>query len=276
MEGTESLLKFVRVGGIPTALLLLLVTVFLGRVVQGFIATLGARFTGRRLLIHQLGTFARFLILIGGIMASALAVFRISNEMLLALAGTCAVAVGFAFKDLTSSIVAGVTILIDRPFQVGDRVTFGGYYGEISSIGLRSVRMVTLDDTLITIPNNKFLTDVVASGNAGALDMLVQIDFYIGIDQDLSRAKKIVRDAATSSRYAYLKKPWGIGISQVVHQGYYAIRLRAKVYVLDVQYEKALETDVTERALQGFRDAKVEPPAILYRDHHRAQVAAIA
>lgn len=46
--------------------------------------------------------------------------------MLAILGGTAAVAMGFAMKDLVASVVAGVMIMVDRPFQVGDRVSFGG------------------------------------------------------------------------------------------------------------------------------------------------------
>ncbi len=45
---------------------------------------------------------------------------------------------------------------------------------------------MTLDDTQVTIPNNKFLTDSVASGNAGSVEMMVQMDFFVGVDQDLA------------------------------------------------------------------------------------------
>jgi small-conductance mechanosensitive channel len=172
---------------------------------------------------------------------------------------------GFGFKDLAASLIAGIIILFDRPFQVGDRVTFAGYYGEVAAIGLRSVRLVTLDDNLVTIPNNKFLTDVAACANSGALDMLVQMDFYIGLDQDIAVAKQIVADAITASRYSYLEKPYTVLVNEVPLENHLAVRLRAKVYVLDVRYEKALETDVTERVLEAFRDADVRPPAILHR-----------
>ncbi|MEY3015220.1 MAG: potassium transporter KefA [Pseudomonadota bacterium] len=232
----------------------------------------GVRFTQWRLLLQQFGTMARFGIYIGAIAAAVPLAFKLSDQALLALGGTIAVTAGFAFKDLASSILAGITILIDRPFQVGDRVAFGGYYGEISSIGLRSVRLVTLDDNLVTIPNNKFLTDAVACGNAGALDMLIQMDFYIGVDQDVTRARQIVADALTTSRYAFLEKPWAVLVNSVVHQGYFAIRLRAKVYVLDLHYEKALETDVTLRVLDGLRQAGVAPPAMLHRSLGGASV----
>ena len=122
-----------------------------------------------------------------------------------------------------------------------------------------------VDDNVVTIPNNKFLTEAVSCSNAGDLDMLVQNDFYIAFDQDVARARRVVADAITTSRYTYLDKPWTVLVKQVVHQGYFSIRLRAKVYVLDIQYEKALETDVTMRVVEGFRELGIRPPTILER-----------
>lgn len=46
---------------------------------------------------------------------------------MLAAGGSIAVAVGLSLKDLAASVVAGLILLFDRPFQVGDRVTFWGH-----------------------------------------------------------------------------------------------------------------------------------------------------
>ena len=51
----------------------------------------------------------------------------------------------------------------------------------------------------------------------------------------------------------------------MIQDNYFAVRLRAKAYVLDVRFEKAFETDVTERVMEAFREAGVQPPAILHR-----------
>jgi len=241
------------------------VTWFVVRFVTGTFTALGRRFTSRRLLLNQLATLARFVLFLGGISAAIAVSVSLSREVLLAIGGTAAVTIGFALKDLTSSILAGVVIIFDRPFQVGDRVTFGGTYGEITSIGLRSVRLVTLDDNVVTIPNNKFLTEAVSSGNWGALDMLIQMDFFVGADQDVALAKRLAEEAITSSRFVFTGKPWVVLVNQVLHDGYFAVRLRLKAYVLDVKYEKAYESDVTERLLAAFRDEHVGPPALLHR-----------
>jgi small-conductance mechanosensitive channel len=264
MEGAE-ILRFFKPAGLPYAVVIIVVVVVVSRLLTNALVRLGERFADRRLLINQVGSFLRFALYILGGLGAATFVLDLSREVVIALGGTIAVAVGFALKDFVASIVAGLIVLVDRPFQVGDRVTFDGYYGEIRHIGLRSVRLITLDDTQVTIPNNKFLTETVASGNAGAVEMMIQMDFWTGIDQDVSLARRIVEEAMTASRYVDLERAWAVTVSQVLQESYLAVRLRAKGYVLDVRFEKAFESDVTERVLAGFREAGVRPPAILLR-----------
>jgi small-conductance mechanosensitive channel len=261
-----SWMDFFKPEGIPYAIVMILVMMALAKFVSRQSDVLGERFADRRLVIQQTGSFLRFLVYLLGLTATFFTIFEISEQMLLAIGGTVAVAAGFAMKDLVASIVAGVIILIDRPFQAGDRVTFAGYYGEITHIGLRSVRMMTLDDTQISIPNNLFLTQAVASGNAGAVDMMIQVDLYIGLDQDLEEARRLLSEVVTTSRYVNLNRAWSVMVREEIVENYLAIRLRAKAYVLDARLEKSFQGDITERALVAFRQAGIGPPAVLHRN----------
>jgi small-conductance mechanosensitive channel len=260
-----NIFQFLRPEGILPALLVLVVTWGLARGFAVVLERLGTRFTQHRLTLHQTKAVIRLILYLGGLAAATPLVFTLSDQALLGLGGALAVAVGISLRDLVASIIAGITILIDKPFQVGDRITYAGTYGEVIEIGLRTVRLVTLDDNVVTIPNNKFLTDIVASANAGQLDMMVQMDFFVGLDQDVARAKRIVGEALASSRFTYLRKPWTIVVSEVKENDVVAVRLRAKVYVLDVRYEKALETDVTERVVLALAQANIAGPAVLHR-----------
>lgn len=280
-ENLQNVLSFVRVGGLVTAGMILIVTWLFARVLTSTAQNLGARFTERRLLFSQVASFTRFALYFGGFLLAFLSAVELRQETVIALSGTAGVALGFAFKDLASSVLAGITILIDKPFQVGDRISVGGTYGDVSSIGLRSVRIVTLDDNLVTIPNSKFLTDAVSSGNAGELNMLVQMDFFIGADQDIDEAERIVQEAITSSRYTYLEKPWTVLVTQVREEGHFAIRVRGKAYVIDTSFEKAFESDVNRTVLKAFYARGIEPPAKLVRpvgggDHDGATLRVVS
>ena len=266
LQNLQSIVSLVRVGGLLTAGVVLVVTWLLARVVTSTLTQLGERLTERRLMLSQLASFLRFGIYFFGIFIAVLSAVELRQETVLALSGTAGVALGFAFKDLASSVLAGVTILIDRPFQVGDRIAVGDTYGDVASIGLRSVRIVTLDDNLVTIPNSKFLSDPVASGNAGELNMLVQLDFFIGLDQDTEQAVRLLEEILTASRYCYLEKPWTVLVNQVEHGDHFAVRLRAKAYVVDTKYEKVFGSDVTRAFLAALKDEGIGPPARLVRN----------
>lgn len=218
------------------------------------------QFPSRRFMILQFSTLLSFALYIAGSVALIVGVLRPPKEFLIAMGGSVAVAVGFALKDVAASMVSGLLLLFDRPFQVGDRVSFNDVYGEIVAISLRSVRLKTLDDNLVTIPNSRFITDVVASGNTGAMDMMVVTDFHLALDADLDKAQDLVRQVIVTSRYAYLKKPVTFAIEEVAVAQRLAIRLRAKAYVLDVLYEKAFQSDITARSSVLFREHGIARP----------------
>lgn len=256
----SSFLEQIAVGNVLQALMVLALVWVVVRLTTEFVGRLAARFPDRRLMLNQFASALRFLIWTVGLALAVLAL-DLSKEFMLTLTGAAAVTIGFALKDLAASVIAGVTIIIDRPFQVGDRVSFGGYYGDIKEIGLRSVRLVTLDDNLITIPNNKFLTELSSSGNAGALDMMVPCDFHVSVHEDLGRVRRMVEQCVVSNPYVYTGKPWTVVVSQVVFEHFMAFRVRAKAYVLDTRYEKLYESDLTERVHEAFQREGVKYPA---------------
>lgn len=181
-------LKLFEVWRIALLLGGIVILVFITGGLNRLAARVSERFPSHRLLFLQIVTTLDFCIYIFG---GALLIYislSPTKELLIALGGGAAVAIGLSLKDLVASLVAGLTLLFDRPFLVGDRVQFGNVYGEIKSIGLRSVKLVTLDDSLVTIPNARFISDVVSSGNAGALDMMIVIPFHIAVDADIEVA----------------------------------------------------------------------------------------
>lgn len=231
--------------------------------IQKLSQDLMSRLPAKRFLILQISTLISFTLYIAGTISLVVGVLQPPKEFMLAAGGSIAVALGFALKDVAASLVAGLLLLFDRPFRVGDRVSFNDVYGEIVSIGLRVVRLKTLDDNLVTIPNSRFITDVVASGNAGELDMMVVTDFHISLDADIKQAWDIVREVIVTSRYAYLKKPVEFAVEEVNIANRLGIRLRAKAYVLDVNYEKAFQSDVVMRVSALFIEKNIPRPALM-------------
>ncbi|MEL6177540.1 MAG: mechanosensitive ion channel family protein, partial [Myxococcota bacterium] len=128
---------------------------------------------------------------------------------------------------------------------------------------LRTVKINTLDDDVVSIPNNKFLTDAVSSSNAGELDMMIVLDFHVGVTADHELARQLVFEAAATSRYAFLKKPILVTVEDVSVGGIYATQIRARFYVADTRYELEIRSDVASRVKQAFHDHGVHPPNLL-------------
>ncbi|RYE75058.1 MAG: mechanosensitive ion channel [Myxococcales bacterium] len=259
------LAEFIRWGGVAASLPIIIGAVFLIRVVENAGDRLSTRFSNRRPTIQKVQTTASFLLYIVAFALTLGLSVRLDPTALAVIGGSLAVAVGFALRDLVASFIAGITIMFDRPFQVGDRVAYGGEYGDILKIGLRSVRMSTLDQNIITIPNNKIFTDVTSSSNYGALEMQVAMDFYIGVDQDARLAAELIREACLTSPYIFLDQPIPVLARQVIVQNYVAFHLKARPSVFDCKYEKNFETDVHFRVLEAFREHGIQPPAVLHR-----------
>jgi small-conductance mechanosensitive channel len=231
------------------------------KVIRRVCEMLMASIPARRFMILQLATLFTFVWYFVGTYWVITGIIQPPKEMVLALGGSAAVAIGIALKDVVASIIAGVILLFDRPFQVGDRVSFNDTYGEIVSIGLRSVRLNTLDDNLVTIPNSRFITEMVASGNAGALDMMVVCDFHLSLDADIELAQSLIHEVVVTSRFAYLKKPVNFVLNEVVIAERLALQIKVKAYVIDVHYEKAFQSDIVKRVSKLFIENNIARPS---------------
>lgn len=78
---------------------------------------------------------------------------------LLAGLGVGGLAFALAAKDTVANLFGGLTILLDKPFKIGDRISVKGFDGNVQEIGIRSTRIRTLDGRVVTIPNADFASD---------------------------------------------------------------------------------------------------------------------
>jgi small-conductance mechanosensitive channel len=176
---------------------------------------------------------------------------------LLTLLASAGVAIGFASQDILKNIFGGIMILFDRPFQVGDKVEIGKYYGEVTDIGLRTVRLVTPDDSVVTVPNSEVMNTSVSNSNYGESNCQVVAEFYLPVDCDLQKIKNAALKAAAVSRYVYLKKPISVIFLNEHEMGETYIKMRLKAYVLDVRYEFKFKSDMSETVLKALQKFKI-------------------
>ncbi len=114
---------------------------------------------------------------------------------LIAGVGIGGIAMAMAAKDFVANIFGGITVLIDKPFRVGDRVKVSGIDGNVIEIGIRSTRIRTLEGRTVTIPNNQFTNSVVENVTAEpSRKVSIQLGLtYDATPEDIQKALVILK-----------------------------------------------------------------------------------
>jgi len=207
---------------------------------------LAGKFTRYRLFISSAYPMLRLFIWVGAIAFVVFAIFSPPFNTIIAISASAGLAIGLGAQDLIKNIIAGILILLDRPFRVGDMIQVGDHYGEVRNIGLRSIRVQTFDDSTVSLPNSMVLSEAVSNSNAGAIDEMVVVEFHLPACTDIQQVKELAREAAACSPYVYLKKPIAVIIDDRFDRTFLT-RLKIKAYVLDIRLERLLASDISER-----------------------------
>ncbi len=238
------------------ALLALLIVIV--KILDKISAIIIKKYPKKRMYIFQWIPALSFTIYFFGIAIGAYLIFTPSHDILLWFIASTIIATAFAFKDILASIIAGIILLIDKPFQVGDRITFDGAYGEITSIGLRSVKLLTLDESIVTIPNNRFINDVVSSSSAGQLGIMTTVDVHVSINENLDTAQGILEKVARKSPYLEKESVPTIVVKEVLGMnGVISAVMTVKCIIKDARKEKAFQTEFLMDVNREFINQKI-------------------
>ncbi len=118
------------------------------------------------MMIPMVRKSLRICVIVWGIMLIADNVFDQDIGAWLAGVGIAGLAVSLAAQDSLKNLFGSVTILLDKPFKVGDRIVYKGYDGPVEDIGFRSTKVRTLSGNLVTIPNSNIVNDPVENISA--------------------------------------------------------------------------------------------------------------
>ncbi|WP_205461744.1 mechanosensitive ion channel family protein [Mangrovibacterium lignilyticum] len=181
---------------------------------------------------------------------------------LIAFGASIGVAVGFAAQDLLKNIFGGFVILIDRPFKVGDKIEVGSVYGEVLDMSLRSTRIQTADDSLVTLPNGELLNQPISNSNSGESNCQVVAEIYLPITIDTDKVRKVATEAAQTSRFIYLAKPIAVLFFNEIKHDKLCYKMRLKAYVMDIRYEFLFKSEMTEIVISDLLKAGLIDPEI--------------
>ncbi|MBN1954235.1 MAG: mechanosensitive ion channel family protein [Anaerolineae bacterium] len=133
------------------------------------------------------------------ILGSIIALEQVNFDVTAFLAGVGIVGftVGFAIQDVSKNFVAGLLLLLQQPFEIGDAIQVGDFAGTVKTIDLRATELQTMDGRTVLIPNADVFTSPIV--NYG-LDKTRRINLAIGVayDSDLDLVRQVTVEALTT------------------------------------------------------------------------------
>jgi small-conductance mechanosensitive channel len=190
--------------GILQGLIIFIVVLAVGR----FLRRVTLRAVGRtpadaqiRTLVNNVFTITTITVaILAGLTAGGLPI-----TVLLTFGGLGSLALGLAFQDLLRNVLAGIFLLIERPFRIGDWITVGDQSGSVQTIQLRTTALRTGDGKLAILPNLAAFSGTVV--NASAYDVRqFSVAVRLGPGADLEGAMRRVREVVEGTE-GVLKEP---------------------------------------------------------------------
>ena len=132
------------------------------------------------------------LVMLTGILV-ALAHIGVQIGPLLAGLGIVGFIVGFALQDTLSNFASGIMILIYKPYDTGDIIEAAGQKGTVSNMTLVSTTILTFDNQILIVPNNKIWGDIIVNVTSQE-NRRVDFEFYVNKDADIDQVEGILND----------------------------------------------------------------------------------
>ena len=212
--------------------------------------------------LPMVNRFVRVLVIGLGVL---LAMSHLGLEIapLLAGAGVVGLALSLAAKDTLSNLIAGVLLIMDRPFQVGDRIELWnapnetGTWGDVIEIGIRATKIRNPDNLVVVVPNNEIMQRDIINYTMSGQDIRLRIPFSVAYESDIERAKVLLIQAALEVEGV---KPDPTPIVIVRGFGPSEVNMQLRVWIMEARNRRRIADEITGIALQAFAREGVEIP----------------
>ncbi len=123
--------------------------------------------------------------------------FGVNVQSLVVSLGVGSLAIGLAAQDTLANMFGGFTLMLDRPFRVGDRIQLAtGEVGDVEAIGMRATRIRTTDEMLLVVPNSALVKDRVINYNLPSRALTTRVEVDVAYGSDLRAALALLTDVA--------------------------------------------------------------------------------
>ena len=204
----------------------------------------------------------RLIVLVGAAYFLLLA-WNIDVTAWLASAGIIGIAVGFAAQQSLANLLAGVSILTDGPYKIGDFLALeNDMRGRVTQIGYRSTRILTRDDVEVIIPNSKIANAVIVNESGGPYERSrVRVPVSVAYGTEVEEARAILLDVArTASKEIVLDHPENAPIVRFVKLGETGLELELRVWIFLPEARGRVVDALNTAIYNRLRAARIEIP----------------
>lgn len=178
-----------------TALIIIFLTRFIAQLVAGIVTKLGEKIIRSKSLQILLSKTVYVATWTVGILLSAVIAFPgLSLGDIIATLGLSSVAIGFAFQDIFKNFLAGILLLLQEPFRIGDQIIIENYEGTVERVDIRTTKIRTYTGERVLLPNSTVFTSAVqvrTAFNNRRTDLAVGVDY----NTPLPKATEILEQA---------------------------------------------------------------------------------
>lgn len=184
--------------------------------------------------------------------------FKVNLTGLVATAGVASVAIAFGAQSALADIIAGISIILDRSFHVGERIELkDGLMGDVIEIGLRSTRVMSLDQRLIIVPNREVAGSRIINWSQPDPATKVKLKIGVAMDEDLERVKTVISQICNTEPNVVKDIP-----AAVVCTGFgpYFIEILVIVTIEDCRRMGTVTDNLVMRLQEAFKKENIRLP----------------
>ena len=175
---------------------------------------------------------------------------------LIATLGILGLAVGLAAQESLGNVIAGLTILWDRPYRVGDNVTIAGTFGRVQEIGLRTTRVLTVERLDAFLPNREIVKEMIVNHTANP-QLRLGVPVSIAYKEDTREARRVLLAAVEGNRLLREEPVPMVVVTELAESG---VNLELRVWLRDPHEEREALFEMTEIAKIALDEAGIEIP----------------
>lgn len=175
---------------------------------------------------------------------------------LLTAFGIAGIALGFAARDTLENYISGITILLDKPFRIGDNILIEDVYGTVDEITLRSTRIRTMNHEYMVMPNTQMINQKLINHTILGI-VRVEVPFGIAYKEYPQHARDVVLKLAEGDERLHPDYKASVVVTKLNDS---SVDMALRIYLTNPKLEVPVRLEYIEKIREGLREADIEIP----------------